>query len=153
MFNLPGLKLGRVIFGYLGHPGCFCLGQMGFTCFTKYPGLTWVLLWITCLDNRIWPWSKWWIELNLLDGDIGRLIFRLIDTIIRVFRWQRTVVHLKRPLSYHMLSTTFQWSFIGIALMQHEGYYTSCTVGVTSTLYVQEYLWIKVGSASIWLYV
>ena len=33
----------------------FCPGQAGLIRFIKYPGLTQILHWITCVDNGIWP--------------------------------------------------------------------------------------------------
>ena len=41
---------------------CFCPVQAGLTRFIKYPGLTWILYWITCTDHGIFTWSNhtWW---------------------------------------------------------------------------------------------
>ena len=49
--QLPGLKLARVIL--VIRVTCY-LGQVGLTRFIKYPGLTQILNWITCVNNGVW---------------------------------------------------------------------------------------------------
>ena len=39
----PGLKPGQIIWFIFG------MGQEGVICFIKYPSLTWILYWITCI--------------------------------------------------------------------------------------------------------
>ena len=53
---LSGLKPGRVI---RVNRVTFCPGHPGQTRFIKYPGLTRILYWITCIFNGVW---KWWIK-------------------------------------------------------------------------------------------
>ena len=48
------------------HPGHALPGS---TCFIKYPGLTWILHWITCVRAIDIDQSD---GLNVLDGDDGR---------------------------------------------------------------------------------
>ena len=58
--HTPGLKLGWVI-----QVITFCPGQAGLTQFIKYPGLTQILHWITCV-------KQWRLVLNLsVLGDDG----------------------------------------------------------------------------------
>ena len=48
--HTSGLKPDQVIWV---NQVTFNLGQVGLTQFIKYPGLTWILRWITCINNRI----------------------------------------------------------------------------------------------------
>ena len=47
----PGLKPGWVIWVIWV---TFYQDQAGLTCFIKYPGLTQILDWITCIENGYW---------------------------------------------------------------------------------------------------
>ena len=49
----PGLKPGRVIHVIRVKQDTFCPGQAGLTWIIKYPGLTQILHWITCVNNGI----------------------------------------------------------------------------------------------------
>ena len=69
----PGLKPAQVI---QVNGVTFCLGQVGLTRFIKYPGLTRILHWITCVNNGSVPDQS--NELNMLDGDDGSVSLTII---------------------------------------------------------------------------
>ena len=140
--HTAGLKPGRVNRVFWVNQVTFCPGRVGMTRFMNYPGLIQILHWITytvitasCLDKIMNEACLMVImEAYLL---ILLKIFQWSDCLIRVFwsmgAWithsctlHQSIVLLYTTIFISLCIKFYQWSFIGLALVQHDRRFCSC---------------------------